>query len=38
MTTVIVDYNSGNLRSAEKSFQRMAMELNAGDVVVSADP
>lgn len=38
MTTVIVDYNSGNLRSAEKSFQRMAVELNAGDVVVSADP
>ena len=38
MTTVIVDYNSGNLRSAEKSFQRMAMELNAGDIVVSADP
>jgi len=38
MTTVIVDYNSGNLRSAEKSFQRMADELNAGAVVVSADP
>tara|TARA_R110002096_G_scaffold7102_2_gene31464 strand:+ start:12015 stop:12650 length:636 start_codon:yes stop_codon:yes gene_type:complete len=38
MTTVIVDYNSGNLRSAEKSFQRMADELNAGQVVVSADP
>lgn len=38
MTTVIVDYNSGNLRSAEKSFQRMATELNAGDVIVSADP
>lgn len=38
MTTVIVDYNSGNLRSAEKSFQRMAVELDAGDVLVSADP
>lgn len=38
MTCVIVDYNSGNLRSAEKSFQRMAQELDAGDVVVSADP
>ena len=24
MTTVIVDYESGNLHSAEKSFQRMA--------------
>jgi len=38
MTTVIVDYNSGNLRSAEKSFQRMADELNAGAIIVSADP
>ncbi len=38
MTTVIVDYNSSNLRSAEKSFQRMAVELDAGNVVVSADP
>lgn len=38
MTTVIVDYNSGNLRSAEKSFQRMATELDAGDVTVSGDP
>lgn len=38
MTTVIVDYNSGNLRSAEKSFQRMAAETNAGQVTVSADP
>ena len=38
MSTVIVDYNSGNLRSAEKSFQRMADELGAGQVIVSADP
>jgi glutamine amidotransferase len=38
MSTVIVDYNSGNLRSAEKSFQRMADELGAGSVIVSADP
>ena len=38
MTTVIVDYNSGNLHSAEKSFQRMAQELSAGKVVVSSDP
>jgi glutamine amidotransferase len=38
MTTVIVDYNSGNLRSAEKSFQRMANELDAGNVIVSSDP
>ena len=38
MTTVIVDYNSGNLHSAEKSFQRMAQEVSAGKVVVSSDP
>ncbi len=38
MTTVIVDYNSGNLRSAEKSFQRMADEVGAGSIIVSSDP
>lgn len=38
MTTVIVDYNSGNLRSAEKSFQRMADEVGAGKIIVSPDP
>ena len=38
MITAIVDYNSGNLRSAEKSFQRMASELNAGKIVVTPDP
>ena len=38
MTTIIVDYNSGNLHSAEKSFQRMAQEEDAGIVIVSSDP
>ena len=38
MTTVIVDYGSGNLRSAEKAFQRMAAETGAGPVAVSAEP
>jgi glutamine amidotransferase len=38
MTTVIVDYASGNLHSAEKSFQRMARETGAGEVVVSGVP
>ncbi len=38
MITAIVDYNSGNLRSAEKSFQRMAAEVNGGDIIVTADP
>lgn len=38
MITAIVDYNSGNLRSAQKSFQRMALEVNGGDIIVTADP
>ncbi len=38
MTTVIVDYNSGNIHSAEKSFQRMATELETAPVTVSSDP
>ncbi|MEO0750264.1 MAG: imidazole glycerol phosphate synthase subunit HisH [Pseudomonadota bacterium] len=38
MTTVIVDYESGNLHSAEKAFQRMAEETGAGVVLVTSDP
>lgn len=38
MLTVLVDYNSGNLHSAQKAFERMAQEGNAGAVVVSSDP
>ena len=37
MLTAIVDYESGNLHSAEKAFQRMARETDTGDVVVTAD-
>ena len=36
MITAIIDYGSGNLRSAEKSFQRMAPA--SAEIVVSADP
>ena len=36
MTVAIVDYGSGNLRSAEKSFQRMAER--ESDIVVTWDP
>ncbi len=36
--TVLVDYDSGNLHSAEKAFQRMAREADAGDVLVSSRP
>ena len=38
MLTVLVDYDSGNLHSAEKAFQRMAVEVGAGEVRVSSDP
>jgi glutamine amidotransferase len=38
-TVAIVDYGSGNLRSAAKAFERAARELGAAHtVVVSADP
>ncbi|MDU9004910.1 imidazole glycerol phosphate synthase subunit HisH [Sedimentitalea todarodis] len=37
MLTAIVDYESGNLHSAEKAFQRMAREGDAGTVVVTSD-
>jgi len=35
MLTVLIDYESGNLHSAEKAFQRMALEHDAGQVIVS---
>ncbi|MGH1576436.1 imidazole glycerol phosphate synthase subunit HisH [Planktotalea sp.] len=37
MLTAIIDYESGNLHSAEKAFGRMAQEAGAGDVVVTTD-
>ncbi|MEZ5733973.1 MAG: imidazole glycerol phosphate synthase subunit HisH [Paracoccaceae bacterium] len=36
--TVLVDYEAGNLHSAEKAFQRMARETGAGAVLVSSRP
>lgn len=38
MLTVLVDYESGNLHSAEKAFQRMAREVDAGQVLVTSRP
>ena len=38
MTTAIIDYESGNLRSAEKAFERMSAEVDGGAIVVTADP
>ena len=36
--TVLVDYEAGNLHSAEKAFQRMAAETGAGEVLVTSRP
>lgn len=36
--TVLVDYDSGNLHSAEKAFQRVAQEVGAGEVLVTSRP
>ena len=38
MLTVLVDYDSGNLHSAEKAFQRMAAEGDGGEILVSSRP
>ena len=38
MLTALIDYESGNLHSAHKAFERMAAEGNAGDVVVTDKP
>jgi glutamine amidotransferase len=38
MLTALIDYESGNLHSAQKAFERMARENDAGDVVVTDDP
>ena len=36
--TVLVDYDAGNLHSAQKAFERMAREVGAGAVLVSNRP
>jgi len=36
--TVLVDYDAGNLHSAQKAFERMAREVGAGAVLVSDRP
>ncbi|MDE0521734.1 MAG: imidazole glycerol phosphate synthase subunit HisH [Boseongicola sp.] len=36
MLTVLIDYGAGNLHSAEKAFQRMAAEAQAGEVLVTS--
>lgn len=38
MLTALIDYDSGNLHSAEKAFQKMTAETGAGTVIVTSDP
>ncbi|GGB03984.1 imidazole glycerol phosphate synthase subunit HisH [Allosediminivita pacifica] len=38
MLTAIIDYESGNLHSAEKAFQKMAAETTGAEVKVTTDP
>ncbi|SFS14618.1 imidazole glycerol phosphate synthase subunit HisH [Yoonia litorea] len=38
MTTALVDYDSGNLHSAQKAFERMAADVGAGSIIVTSDP
>ncbi|MEJ6401459.1 imidazole glycerol phosphate synthase subunit HisH [Yoonia sp. 2307UL14-13] len=38
MITALVDYDSGNLHSAQKAFERMTAEVGAGDIVVTSAP
>lgn len=37
MLTAIIDYESGNLHSAHKAFERMANETGSGDIIVTDD-
>lgn len=36
--TALLDYDSGNLHSAAKAFERMAAETGGGEVVVTSEP
>lgn len=38
MLTALVDYDSGNLHSAQKAFERMARERGEGTIVVTSEP
>lgn len=38
MLTVLVDYDSGNLHSAQKAFERMSLEVDGGEVLVTSSP
>ncbi|MGB0439049.1 MAG: imidazole glycerol phosphate synthase subunit HisH [Paracoccaceae bacterium] len=37
MLTALIDYDSGNLHSAAKAFQKMAAEVDGGEIIVTSD-
>ena len=37
MLTALIDYDSGNLHSAAKAFERMAADLTGEEVIVTSD-
>ena len=38
MLTALIDYESGNLHSAQKAFERMAVDLPNEEIIVTSDP
>ena len=38
MLTALIDYESGNLHSAQKAFERMTAEVSNEEVIVTSDP
>jgi glutamine amidotransferase len=38
VSCVLIDYDSGNLHSAQKAFERMSREVDGPEIVVSSDP
>ena len=38
MLTALIDYDSGNLHSAQKAFESMASDLSNEEVIVTKDP
>ena len=38
MLTALIDYDSGNLHSAQKAFERIAREIGHGTIVVTSEP
>ena len=38
MLTALIDYDSGNLHSAQKAFERMAVDFSNEEIIVTKDP